>query len=174
MDETGDHQLPPGGQPPQYCQSRGRRTLLIGAGATCAAMLTGCTTYDANNGGFAGQSSAPGSSAAASASGPGTSTGGALAAGVLATTSEVPDGGGKIIDGQNIVLTQPEADSFKAFTAVCTHQGCIVNSVSGGTINCPCHGSKFSIKDGSVVHGPATQPLAAIAIKVEGTSIVQG
>ncbi len=72
------------------------------------------------------------------------------------------------------MVTQPEAGSFKAFTAVCTHQGCIVSTVSGGTINCPCHGSKFSIKDGSVVNGPATQPLAAIAIKVEGTSIVQG
>ena len=94
--------------------------------------------------------------------------------GVLATTSEVPDGGGKIIDGKNIVITQPRAGTFKAFTAVCTHQGCIVSTVSGGTIDCPCHGSKFSIKDGSVVNGPATSPLAAIAIKVEGTSIVQG
>ena len=83
-------------------------------------------------------------------------------------------GGGKIIDGKNIVITQPQASTFKAFTAVCTHQGCIVNSVSNGTIDCPCHGSKFSIKDGSVVNGPATSPLAPVAIKVEGTSIVQG
>ena len=71
------------------------------------------------------------------------------------------------------MITQPEAGTFKAFTAVCTHAGCIVNTVSGGTINCPCHGSKFSIKDGSVVNGPATSPLTPIAIKVEGTSIVQ-
>jgi Rieske Fe-S protein len=92
----------------------------------------------------------------------------------LATTAEVPEGGGKIIDGKNIVLTQPQAGSFKAFTAVCTHQGCIVNQISNGTIDCPCHGSKFSIKDGSVVNGPATSPLASIAIKVEGTSIIQG
>jgi Rieske Fe-S protein len=46
--------------------------------------------------------------------------------------------------------------------------------VAGGTIDCPCHGSKFSIKDGSVVKGPATAPLALVAIKVDGTSIVQG
>jgi len=78
-----------------------------------------------------------------------------------------------IVGGKNIVITQPEAGTFKAFTAVCTHAGCIVNTVSGGTINCPCHGSKFSIKDGSVVNGPASSPLAPIAIKVEGTSIVQ-
>ena len=74
----------------------------------------------------------------------------------------------------NIVITQPQSGLFRAFTAICTHEGCIVNSVSNGTINCPCHGSKFSIKDGSVVNGPAPSPLAAIAIKVEGTSIFQG
>ena len=101
-------------------------------------------------------------------------TGSALPAGALAATSQVPDGGGKIIDGKNIVITQPRSGSFRAFTAICTHEGCIVSSVSNGTINCPCHGSKFSIKDGSVVHGPAPSPLAAIAIKVEGTSIFQG
>jgi Rieske Fe-S protein len=72
-----------------------------------------------------------------------------------------------------VVVTQPTAGSFKAFTAVCTHQGCTVGSVSGGAIHCPCHGSAFSIKDGSVVNGPATQPLAAVSIKVEGTSIVK-
>ncbi len=59
-------------------------------------------------------------------------------------------------------------------SAIYTHEGCFVNSVSNETINCPCHGSKFSIKDGSVVHGPANRPLAPIAIKVEGTSIFQG
>ena len=177
MNESASDPASPGGQLPQT-----RRAVLIGAGATCAAMLTGCTTYDANNGGFVGQTSAPASSASAAAaasgagaaSGTGSAAGGAAAANALTTTAQVPDGGGEIIDGKNIVVTQPEAGSFKAFTAVCTHQGCIVSTVSGGTINCPCHGSKFSIKDGSVVNGPATRPLAAIAIKVEGTSIVQG
>ena len=72
------------------------------------------------------------------------------------------------------MITQPQSGSFRAFSAICTHEGCIVNSVSNGTINCPCHGSKFSIKDGSVVNGPAPSPLASIAIKVEGTSIFQG
>ena len=97
----------------------------------------------------------------------------APAASALATTSQVPEGGGTINAAKKVVITQPAAGTFKAFTAVCTHQGCIVSTVSGGTINCPCHGSKFSIKDGSVVNGPAASPLAGIPIKVEGTSIVQ-
>jgi Rieske Fe-S protein len=147
-----------------------RRALLAGAGVTCAAMLTGCTTHDASSGG----STAAGGGTAASAGGSAPATGSAAAAGALTATSQVPDGGGKIIDGKHIVITQPESGSFRAFSAICTHQGCIVSSVSKGTINCPCHGSKFSIKDGSVVNGPAPSPLASIAIKVEGTSIFQG
>ena len=132
-------------------------------------MLAGCTTHDASNGG-----STPATSGTATSAGGSTATSSAPAAGALAATSQVPDGGGKIIDGKNIVITQPQSGSFKAFTAICTHQGCIVSSVSNGTINCPCHGSKFSIKDGSVINGPAPSPLASIAFKVEGTSIFQG
>jgi Rieske Fe-S protein len=168
MRKTEDSGMPPGGR-----QAHSRRALLISAGVTCAAALTGCTTYDANNGGLAGPAPAT-SSAAASNTAASTANPGGAAPAALATTAEVPEGGGKIIDGKNIVITQPQAGSFKAFTAVCTHQGCIVNSVADGTIDCPCHGSKFSIKDGSVVNGPATSPLAPVTIKVEGTSIVQG
>ena len=91
----------------------------------------------------------------------------------LALTSDVPVGGGKILADKKIVITQPRAGSFQAFTAVCTHQGCTVSSVSGGTVNCPCHGSKFSIANGSVVTGPAASALAPVSIKVQGTSIVQ-
>ena len=166
-------------------QPQSRRALLAGAGLGCAALLTGCTTYDANNGGFLGTTpSSPASTSTGTASGSGTASGNGTASGsgatagsapaALATTAEVPDGGGKIIDGKNIVITQPEAGTFKGFSAVCTHQGCIVSTVSGGTINCPCHGSRFSIKDGSVVNGPATSPLPPVAITVDGTSIVQG
>jgi Rieske Fe-S protein len=90
----------------------------------------------------------------------------------LALISDVPAGGGKILADKKIVITQPRAGSFEAFTAVCTHLGCTVSSVSGGTINCPCHGSKFSISNGSVVAGPAPSALAPVGIKVQGTSIV--
>ena len=164
----------------------GRRTLLAYVGAACAAALAGCTTYNANNGGIAGSQPAQGSSTPAAAGGSSAAAGGSSAAAgrnsaaaassgpvVLARTAEIPVGGGKILADKKIVITEPQSGTFKAFTAVCTHQGCIVDSVSGGTINCPCHGSKFSIVNGSVVNGPAPSPLAPVGIEVQGSSIVQ-
>ena len=149
-----------------------RRALLAGAGAACAAMLAGCSTTP-NAGSSATAPAAGGTATSAAGSAP-PATGSAAAAGALAATSQVPDGGGLIIDGKNIVITQPESGSFRGFSAICTHEGCIVNRIANGTIDCPCHGSKYSIKDGSVVNGPAPAPLPAVAIKVEGTSIFQG
>ncbi|TQJ50962.1 Rieske (2Fe-2S) protein [Phycicoccus sp. SLBN-51] len=78
----------------------------------------------------------------------------------------VPVGGGKVLADQKVVITQPTEGDFKAFTAVCTHQGCIVADVSGGTINCACHGSKFDIATGDVKQGPATQPLPRKTVSV--------
>jgi Rieske Fe-S protein len=147
-----------------------RRTLLACAGAACAAALAGCTRYNSNNGGVGGGQPAQSSSPAGPSSGAAGTPAGPV---VLASTADIPVGGGKILTDKKIVITQPKAGSFGAFTAVCTHQGCLVGSVSGGTINCPCHGSKFSIANGSVVNGPAVTPLAPVSIKVQGSSIVQ-
>ena len=150
-----------------------RRTLLACAGAACAAALAGCARYNSNSGGInAGQAAQSSSAPAAAAGG---NSGAAASSGpvVLAKTTDIPVGGGKILTDKKIVITEPQSGTFKAFTAVCTHQGCIVDTVSGGTINCPCHGSKFSIANGSVVNGPAPSPLAPVSIEVQGTSIVQ-
>lgn len=87
-------------------------------------------------------------------------------------TSEVPVGGG-VIEGE-VVITQPTEGEFKAFTAICTHQGCLVGDVAEGTINCPCHASQFSIEDGSVVTGPAPTALAAVDFRLAGGRIVVG
>ncbi|MFF8427658.1 Rieske (2Fe-2S) protein [Streptomyces sp. NPDC016566] len=89
----------------------------------------------------------------------------------LTRTGDVPEGGGTIFKEQKVVITQPTKGDFKAFSAICTHMGCTVNQVADGTIDCPCHGSKYDIADGAVAHGPATEPLPPKSIKVEGNSI---
>ena len=92
----------------------------------------------------------------------------------LASTSDVPVGGGTILADKQIVLTQPVKGEFKGFSAVCTHQQCLVTTVSDGLIGCPCHGSAFSITNGSVVAGPAPSPLPAVKVTVQGGEIVKG
>lgn len=97
----------------------------------------------------------------------------------LVATGQVPVGGGVILPDQNVVVTQPKKDSFNGFTATCTHMGCVLASVAGGTINCGCHGSQFSITTGANVTGPLGQPagsvapLAKVPIKVKGTEVVR-
>ena len=91
-------------------------------------------------------------------------------AGPLATKAEIPVGGGVIFADAGVVITQPEAGTFHGFTIVCTHQGCLVNSVTD-TINCPCHNSTYSIEDGSVLGGPAPAPLTDVPLDIEGNNI---
>ncbi|MFE2016450.1 Rieske (2Fe-2S) protein [Streptomyces sp. NPDC059499] len=144
-----------------------RRRTVLTAGA--AALATGC--------GSSGDGDSDGSTAPASASETGKSpeaSGTPTGTGELTRTSDVPVGGGTIFKDRKVVVTQPKAGEFKAFSAVCTHAGCIVASVSDGTINCACHGSKFSITDAAVEAGPATRPLPAEQITVEGDSIRLG
>jgi Rieske Fe-S protein len=112
-------------------------------------------------------------SAPSSASGGGGSTAGAQGS-ALATTSEIPVGSGKIFTSEKVVVTQPNSGDFKAFSAVCTHMGCIVSTISNGTIDCPCHGSQYSISTGAVVGGPAPSPLPAQTINVSGSNIFLG
>jgi nitrite reductase/ring-hydroxylating ferredoxin subunit len=89
----------------------------------------------------------------------------------LGAAADVPVGGGTVFPDAKIVVTQPTEGQFKGFSAICTHQGCPVKSVEDGTINCPCHGSKFSIEDGSPQAGPATKPLGEVGVDVKGGEI---
>jgi Rieske Fe-S protein len=87
--------------------------------------------------------------------------------------SKVPVGGGVVIKPEKVVVTQPVAATFKAFSTVCTHKGCDVSTVTGGTINCPCHGSKYNLADGSPTAGPAPRPLPAVQITHAGGWILR-
>ena len=89
---------------------------------------------------------------------------------VIAKTA-VPEGGGVILKDKYVV-TQPASGEFKAFTAICTHAGCAVKEVEKQQIKCPCHGSRFSITDGSAVGGPAKAPLAPVELVVAGEDLV--
>jgi Rieske Fe-S protein len=146
-----------------------RRAVMLGVGgAGMAAVLTACTSY----GDTSASSGNDGAAAPATSDAPKADSGaGDAAAKGFAKTGDIPEGGGKIFKSEKVVVTQPKAGEFKCFTSVCTHQGCDVEAVEGGTINCPCHGSKFNIADGSVANGPASKPLAEKPIKVDGESI---
>ena len=71
-----------------------------------------------------------------------------------------------------MVVTQPAPEEFVGLSAVCPHQGCLVNEIVDSTIVCPCHGSEFSITDGAVIQGPATTGLTSVPVKLDGDQIV--
>nr|WP_236655816.1 Rieske (2Fe-2S) protein [Streptacidiphilus jiangxiensis] len=125
-------------------------------------MLRGAAAVGIAGAGAAVLSACGGSSAASSQKGPVT----------LGPTSDVPVGGGKVYRTEQVVVTQPSAGTFKAFSAVCTHAGCVVDGVSNGVISCPCHGSQFKTTDGSVAQGPAQTALPSIPVTVQNGKLV--
>ena len=98
-------------------------------------------------------------------------SGDASAFGTLGTTSEVPVGGAKIFKDKQVMVSQPSKGDFKAFSTICTHQGCAIVKLEGDEIECGCHFSRFAVADGSVVKGPATKPLKELDVKVEGDNL---
>jgi len=130
-----------------------RRTVIVwgGAGAAAAATvgLVGCST---------GTGSAP--------AGNDTPT-------EIATLADIPVGGSIVVEvaGEQVVLSQPESGTVIAFSAVCTHQGCIV-APKAKELACPCHGSRFNAETGEVIEGPAARALPSVAVTVNGTSVM--
>jgi Rieske Fe-S protein len=143
-----------------------RQKVLLGAGlGLVTVVVAACSTYGK-------KPEALTESSTTTAAGPATSGGPATpAATVIAKTADVPVGSGVIVD--KVVVTQPTAGVFKGFSSTCTHKGCTVDKIADGTIDCPCHGSKFNL-DGSVANGPAQKPLEAKTVTVQGDSIVLG
>jgi nitrite reductase/ring-hydroxylating ferredoxin subunit len=141
-----------------------RRTLLVTGGVVVtAAAVTACgSSEEAANGAGASSPSpdAAGDSAVTSATDP------------IASTADIPVGGGIIVEEPAVVITQPAEGDFKAFTAICPHQGCLVSEVVDNEIICACHGSRFSGTDGAVLEGPSQQGLTPAGVTVDGGSVV--
>ncbi len=160
---------------PQTDSLATRRGVLAGVGLVgLASAITACGAGTSSStpaaGNAAGTTGGAGTAAPASSAAAGGASSSA-ATSALAATSKIPVGSGMIFPEPQVVVTQPTAGEFKAFSAVCTHMGCIVNQISNQTIDCPCHGSQYSITTGAVVAGPAPRPLPAKQIKVSGGSI---
>ena len=156
------------------------RNAAIAGGVVAAGVgLAACSSNNTGSGATSGTGGATTTAAATTTAGAttsaggGTTTGGAPAAGgtPLASTSAIPVGGGTIFADKKVVVTQPTAGTFKAFSSTCTHLGCTVAKVADGLIQCPCHGSRYSIVDASVKAGPAPKPLPPMNITVTGTEI---
>ncbi|TIC87827.1 Rieske (2Fe-2S) protein [Nocardioides sp. GY 10113] len=143
----------------------------IGVGAPLLAACGGSETSTAPEPTTPAPTPSP-TGGSASPSGDGT-TSPASVPGALVAADAVPVGGGVVLPDSRVVVTQPEAGTFAAFSAVCTHNQCLVGSVEGGEIVCPCHGSHFSITDGSVTAGPAPSPLPEVAVQVTDGQVVE-
>ncbi len=136
-----------------------RRTALAGLGLAGLGLASaGCASY--------GDEGASEPAGAASGDGPARSA--------TVAASDVPVGGGVVLADERVVVCQPEAGRFVAFSAVCTHAGCLVSEVKDGTVNCPCHGSRFGVDDGGVVAGPAPDPLPPHPVTVRGDVVRLG
>ncbi|BCJ77501.1 hypothetical protein CS0771_70450 [Catellatospora sp. IY07-71] len=165
-----------------------RRAVLAGV-AGAAALLAGCQTYGQHadpeaaaadlptdtpaTEGAATPGATSGATPGAEPTGPGATKPAAPAAKALVEASRVPVGGGVILEGERLVVTQPQQGVFKAFSAICTHQGCVVTEVRDGIIECGCHGSRFRATDGSVAGGPATRALRETRVKPDGPNIIR-
>ncbi|MFJ3673195.1 Rieske (2Fe-2S) protein [Streptomyces sp. NPDC090106] len=142
-----------------------RRSVVAAVGAVgLAAALTACGSGDDAS----GSSTEQGDAAAGGGATTETGSGGGSA---LAATADIPEGGGKVFTDAKVVVSQPTAGDYKAFSTICTHQKCPMKDLAGDTISCACHGSEFSVLDGSVKKGPATTPLDSVEISVSGDSI---
>ncbi|CAL9406817.1 Rieske (2Fe-2S) protein [Streptomyces albus] len=92
----------------------------------------------------------------------------------LGEAAAVPVGGAKLYAQQKVLVSQPAEGEFKAFSAICTHQGSVLGKVDGDVAVCPLHGSRFQVDSGKVAQGPATKPLPSVPVKVRGGKLIAG
>lgn len=173
MSDPDAHDIPTTG-------STSRRSAIALLAGASAAALAACSSSDSSAPAASSAPAQPASSPAGPTDSiaPSVSESAAPAASesaagtVIGSASDVPVGGGKIFSDAKIVVLQPKAGDFVAFSAVCTHQSCLVASVESNEILCACHGARYSAADGSVISGPAPAGLAPQSVRVDGTNLV--
>ncbi|MER5761168.1 Rieske (2Fe-2S) protein [Streptomyces sp. NPDC002082] len=139
-------------------QSAARRTVLKGAAALAGAVgagaaLTACSTESKSGNGGPAVPAEPVE---------------------LGAAAEVPVGGAKLYREKKLIVSCQEAGQYKAFSAQCTHAGCVLDKIVKGEGNCPCHGSRFDVTTGKVLQGPATDPLPEVPVRAEGGKLIAG
>lgn len=139
-------------------QSAARRTVLKGAAAIVGAAGAGAalTACSAGTAGGVGGPAVPAEPVE------------------LGAAAEVPVGGAKLYREKKLVVSCPAEGQYKAFSAQCTHAGCVLDKIVEGEGNCPCHGSRFDVTTGKVLRGPAAEPLPAVPVKAEGGKLIAG
>ena len=81
-----------------------------------------------------------------------------------------PDLSAVALDGREIALARLDDGSWAAFDNDCTHEECPLSDgdLKGTRITCYCHSSVFDVRTGEVLEGPADEPIAVYAVRVEG------
>jgi len=138
-----------------------RRSLVQGSAVAVVAGVAGFVAFSARD-----------DQPAVGTYGAGDSAGRGTQGDVLASLDEIPDGAALVVSDQQIVLVR-SGDEVRAFSAQCTHQGCLLSGVRDGLLVCPCHGSSFDPATGDVVSGPARSALAPVSVAVSDGSVVR-
>jgi Rieske Fe-S protein len=152
-----------------------RRALIAASGTGGALLLAACSPGGSGSaGGGSNDGGSSGGGSAESGGSAGASSPGGLAAGTeIGSVAGIPVGGSIAVTVENVplVVAQPSAGTIVAFSAICTHQGCVV-AAAGAEYDCPCHGSRYDAATGEVLQGPATEPLPSVPVEVKGDRVV--
>ena len=79
------------------------------------------------------------------------------------------------VNAKPVLVVNTKAGGLKAFSAICTHLGCVVAwDGKKGVIHCPCHEGFFNSATGEVVSGPPPRGLPAYEVAVKDGKILIG